>query len=216
MKQHLFRSIGIGVAVAAFGAVPAPAIAHGARTTSGTGSASVDTSNCTTPALSQPFLAWGDFHWYALAPGEAADDFTGAGWTLTGGAKIVATTLLDGTRSSVLDLPRGSKAVSPTACLTSAYPTARMRIRNVSGSDGGDVGFSVSYAGTSTAIAPLQTGTFKTTGAGGGAGDWFLSDSANLDPGTTPGWQLMRVTLTGDGPKELQVYNLYLDPAMRG
>jgi hypothetical protein len=207
MKQYLFRSIGIGAALAAFAAVPATAVAQTAASA---------TTACTNPLLTQPFLAWGDSHWYALAPGETADDFAGAGWTLTGGAKIVTTTLLDGTTSSVLDLPRGSKAVSPTVCLTSAYPTARMMMRNVTGSNGGDVGFSVSYAGTSTANAPLQTGTFKTTGAAGVAGAWFLSDPANLDPSTTPGWQLMQVTLTADGPKEFQVYNLYLDPAMRG
>jgi hypothetical protein len=206
MKQYLFRSIGIGAAVAAFGAVPATAVAQNAAS---------PTTACTNPLLTQPFLAWGDSHWYALAPGETADDFGGAGWTLTGGAKIVTTTLLDGTTSSVLDLPRGSKAVSPTVCLTSAYPTARMVMRNVSGSNGGDVGFSVSYAGTSTANAPLQTGTFKTTGTAGTAGAWFLSDPADLDPSTASGWQLMQITLSADGPKEFQVYNLYLDPAMR-
>jgi len=206
MKQSLFRGIGIGAAVAAFGAVPAQALAQSAAAT---------TASCTNPLLTQPFLTWGDSHWYALAPGEAADDFAGAGWTLTGGAKIVTTTLQDGTRGSVLDLPRGSKAVSPTVCLTSAYPTARMMIRNASGSNGGDVGFSVSYAGTSTADAPLQTGKFKTTGSAGVAGAWSLSAPADLDPSTTAGWQLMQVTLTADGPKEFQVYNLYLDPLMR-
>jgi hypothetical protein len=217
MKHGLFRSIGIGAAVAAFGAVPAQAVAKPAAGTaaSGTATNSVDTSSCTSPLLTQPFLAWGDSNWYALAPGEAADDFAGTGWTLSGGAKIVTTPLQDGTTGSVLNLPRGSQAVSPTVCLTSAYPTARMMIRSVSGSNGGSVGFSVSYAGTSTANAPLQTGTFKTTGAAGGAGNWFLSGPADLDPSTTPGWQLMQVTLTADGPKEFQVYNLYLDPAMR-
>jgi len=115
----------------------------------------------------------------------------------------------------VLDLPRGSQAVSPTICLTSDYPTARAMIRNVSGANGGSVGFSVSYAGTSTASTPVQTGTFKTTGSNGVAGAWALSDPANLDPSTTPGWQLMRITLTAN-VKEFQVYNLYNDPMMRG
>ena len=116
----------------------------------------------------------------------------------------------------MLDLPRGSKAVSPTVCLTSAYPTARMMIRDVSGSNGGSVGFSVSYAGTSTANSPLQTG--------------YVQDHRvrrrrrrlvpvrlrpNLDPSTSPGWQLMQITLTANGSKEFQAYNLYLDPMMR-
>lgn len=218
MKQHLLRSIGIGAAVAAFGAVPGQAVAQnaaGTAATSGSAATSVDTASCANPLLTQPFLAWGDSNWYAPAPGETADAFGGAGWTLTGGAKIVTTTLTDGTTGSVLDLPRGSKAVSPTVCLTSAYPTARMMIRNVSGSNGGGVGFSVSYAGTSTANSPLQTGTFKTTGSSGVAGHWFLSAPADLDPSASAGWQLMQITLTADGPKEFQAYNLYLDPMMR-
>jgi hypothetical protein len=213
MKHHLLRSIGLGVAVAALGAAPAAAKTSATSTTND--SVSVDTSNCTEPALTQPFLAWGDSNWYALVPGESADDFTGAGWTLTGGAKVVRATLEDGTTGSVLDLPRGSQAVSPTICLTSDFPTARAMIRTVSGSNGGSVGFSVSYAGTGTASAPLQTGTFKTAGSDGVAGDWALSDPANLDPSTTPGWQLMRITLTAS-VKEFQVYNLYNDPMMRG
>ena len=170
---------------------------------------------CTAPSLSQPFLAWGDSNWYALAPGETADNFTGGGWTLTGGAKIVTTTLKDGTTGAVLDLPRGSSATSPTICLTSDFPTARTMVRNVSGSNGGSVGFSVSYAGTSSQNDPVQTGTFKTTGSSGVSGDWALSDPANLDPSTTPGWQLMQITLTANGTKESQVYNLYNDPMQR-
>jgi hypothetical protein len=218
MKQHLLRSIGIGAAVAAFGAVPAQAVAQDATSTtatSGTAATSVDTSSCANPLLTQPFLAWGDTNWYALAPGETADAFGGAGWTLTGGAKIATTTLKDGTTGSVLDLPRGSTAVSPKVCLTSAYPTARMMIRDVSDSNGGSVGFSVSYAGTSTANSPLQTGSFKTTGSAGIAGNWFLSAPADLDPSTSPGWQVMQITLTANGSKEFQAYNLYLDPMMR-
>jgi hypothetical protein len=215
MKQHLFRCIGVGIAVATLGGAPAAAAAKAPATTDTTVTTSVDTSSCTEPALSQPFLAWGDSNWYALAPGEAADDFYGTGWTLTGGAQIVNTTLADGTTGDVLDLPRGSQAVSPTICLTSAYPTARMMVRNASGSNGGSVGFSVSYAGTSTADAPLQTGTFKTTGSQGADDGWMLSEPANLDPSSAPGWQLMQITLSANGPKEFQAYNLYNDPKGR-
>jgi hypothetical protein len=209
MKHSLLRSIGLGVAVAALGAAPAAAKTDAAATTATT---SVNTSSCAAPALSQPFLTWGDSNWYAIAPGEAPDNFAGAGWTLGGGAKIVTTSLQDGRTGRVLDLPRGSQATSPAICLTSDYPTARMMIRNVSGSSGGSVGFSVSYAGSSTANNPLHTGTFKITGNNNG---WNLSDPANLDPSTTPGWQLMQITLTANGAKEFQVYNLYNDPMMR-
>jgi len=213
MKKSLLRCIGLGVAVAAIGAAPAEAKKTVPATNATT--TSLDTSSCADPVLSQPFLAWGDSNWYALASGETADSFTGGGWTLTGGAKIVTTTLQDGTTGAVLDLPSGSSAISPTICLTSAFPTARTMVRNVSGSNGGSVGFSVSYAGTSSQDDPVQTGTFKTTGSSGVAGDWALSEPADLDPSTTPGWQLMQITLTANGPKEFQVYNLYNDPMMR-
>jgi hypothetical protein len=216
MKHHLFRCIGLGVAALTFGGTPAAAAAKSAPASTDTATTtSIDTSSCTDPALSQPFLAWGDSNWYALAPGEAADDFYGTGWTLTGGAQILTTKLADGGTGEVLDLPRGSQATSPTICLTSAYPTARMLIRNTPGSNGGSVGFSVSYAGTSTANAPLQTGTFRTTGNQDATGGWMLSDPANLDPSSAPGWQLMQITLTANGPKEFQVYNLYNDPRNR-
>ena len=47
------------------------------------------TPACPAPALSQLLLLVGDPNWYALAPGETTDNFTGAGWTyvLTAGGK---------------------------------------------------------------------------------------------------------------------------------
>src|SRR5579862_2257724 len=100
MKHDLIRRAGIRIAVAALGAAPVA----GALATPATAAANPSsTASCTDPALSQPFLAWGDDNWYALAPGEARDNFYGGGWTLTGGAHIVTTTLEDGTTGSVLD-----------------------------------------------------------------------------------------------------------------
>ena len=174
---------------------------------------------CSAPALSQPFLSWQDTNWYALAAGQSANNFNGTGWVLSGGARIVPTALANGTTGSVLDLPSGSQAVSPTICLTSDYPTARMMVRNLSGSNGGNVTFSVSYAGTSSASAPLKTGTFKTTGNQGVSGNWLLSQPADLQPSATvSGWQPMQIVLAPSGPKksEFQICNLYVDPRMRG
>jgi hypothetical protein len=221
MNQRNLRRFGLGVVLAAVTAAPAhAATTHAATTHAATTQAAatpVDTSMCSTPALFQPFLSWQDTNWYALAPGESADQFSGAGWVLSGGAKIVTTTLADGTTNSVLDLPGGSQAVSPTICLTSAYPEARMMVNDVTGSNGGNVAFSVSYAGTASATTPTQTGTFKTTGNQGVSGDWALTDPVNLAPSATPGWQPMQVTLAPSGTKkaDFRIYNLYLDPRMR-
>jgi hypothetical protein len=78
-----------------------------------------DASTCSTQAFSQPFLSAGDSNWYTLVPGQSSGSFDGAGWTLSAGARVVSTTLADGSTASVLDLPSGSKAVSPTICVTS-------------------------------------------------------------------------------------------------
>ncbi len=210
MNHCLFHRLGLGLVIAA--AAAAPAQAKSASTQSLT--SSVDTSMCAAPALTQPFLSWQDTNSYALAAGQTVANFNGAGWRLSGGATIVTAKLADGTTGSVLDLPRGSQAVSPTICLTSDYPSARAMIDNLSGSNGGAVNFSVSYAGTSSANSPMQTGKFKTTGNQGVGGGWELSDPVALAPSSIAGWQPMQITLTPSGTKtaNVEVYNLYVDP----
>ena len=80
MKKCLFslRALALGGLAAAFAAVPAQAA-----------STSVDTSTCSNPLLTQPFLSAKDSNWYTLLPGETPGNFDGAGWTLSGGAKVV-------------------------------------------------------------------------------------------------------------------------------
>jgi hypothetical protein len=200
MKNPLFngRALGLAIVLASLMAAPAQAA-----------TSSVDTSMCSNPPLSQPFLAWGDSNSYMLMPGESADNFDGSGWQLSGGAKIITTRLADGTSSSVLDLPSGSKAVSPIICVTSSYPTARTMVRDVKGSEG--VFFYVSYEGTSTWNTPKNTGQVH-----GNNTAWTLSDPVNLQPYNVSGWQPMRITLIPGGTtSDFQIYNLYVDPRMR-
>ena len=82
----------------------------------------VKTSACSQPSysFSQPFSTVKDANWYTLAPGENVDSFDGTGWTLSGGAKLVTTTLADGTTGTVPDLPTGATAVSPPMCVSAA------------------------------------------------------------------------------------------------
>ena len=117
---------------------------------------SIDTSACANPLLTQPFLSAHDSNWYTLIPGQTPGNFDGTGWQLSGGARIITTQLADGSTISVLDLPSGSKAVSPTMCVTSSYPTARTMVRDAKGSE--DVFVYVSYEGTSTWTNPKNTG----------------------------------------------------------
>ena len=205
MTQGLFsrRSYSIGassilvVLAAAFAAAPALA-----------DSASVDTSGCSAPQLSQPLLSARDNNWYTMTPGETVDNFNGSGWTLTGGAQIKTTTLADGQTGSILDLPSGAKAVSPIMCVNTGYQTVRTDVRNVVGAEG--VQFYVSYQGTNTWDAPKNTGQVH-----GQHNDWTLSDPVNVQPSNSSGWQLVRFTLVPGGKSsDFQIYNFWLDPRM--
>jgi hypothetical protein len=200
MNRRVLCSSVLTLATAALGlAASAPAYA-----------ATIDTSMCTNPTLTQAFLPWGDQHSYAPMPGETASSFDATGWTLSGGAKIITTTLHNGTTSTVLDLPSGSKAVSPEVCVTSAYPTARGWVRDVKGSEG--VFFYVSYAGTSTWTTPKNTGQIHGPGT-----SWGLVTPVNLQPYNVTGWQPMKITLVPGGTtSEFQVSDLELDPRMMG
>jgi len=174
------------------------------------GVTSVDTSACTDPSLSQPFASSKDANWYTLVPGQSPDQFDGDGWTLSGGAKIVTTQLQDGQTGTVLDLPSGSSAVSPNICVTSAYPTARTDVRDVSGAEG--IQFYVSYEGTNTWDNPQNTGQVH-----GQQSDWTLSDPINLHPSNDTGWQIVRFGFVAGGKNsEFQLYDFYVDPRMKG
>jgi hypothetical protein len=200
-RRSLGRSAVITAIITAFAAGPALAAT---KPTS-----AVDTSACSTPALAQPFLSANDTNWYTLAPGETADNFDGTGWTLTGGARIITTRLADGQTGSVLDLPSGSMAVSPSICVESDYPTARTVVKDAPGAQ---IGYSVAYAGTLSAVVPEPAGFIVGTAPG-----WSLSNPFQVHPGNAAGWQLVRFTFVSFGLlSNAQMYNFYIDPRMAG
>jgi hypothetical protein len=161
-----------------------------------------NTSNCSTPQLTQAFLAWDDPNWYALAPGESADNFYGSGWTLGNGANVTTTTLYDGTTGPVLDLPNGGWAISPPVCVESNYPTARTMINEQSGF----VGVAVTYAG----LANLEpSGILQANG-----GSWAPSNPFEVHPGDQPGWRLVQFVFGYLGSSSAEIYNFYVDPWM--
>src|SRR5205823_3110365 len=115
----LRRALGLSAGVASLvGALPA--VASAARH-----STSATTPACSAPALAQIYSWAQDTNWYAAIPGEKWDSFSSGGWTLSGGAKFVTTTLADGKRGTMLYMPSGAKAVSPSVCVTNSYPAAR-------------------------------------------------------------------------------------------
>jgi hypothetical protein len=190
-RRRLALAAGTALVVAAIGAASA-----GAEITS--------TSACANPALTQPFLSSNDSNLYMLVPGQDSSGFNGSGWTLSGGAKVLGS----GGRN-VLDLSSGSKAVSPTVCVTTEYPRARMMIRNVVGAEG--VSFYVSYANTASWNQPKNTGQIHGQGSA-----LTLSDPVNLQPPSASGWQLARFTLVPGGKSsDFQVSEFWVDPFAR-
>jgi len=188
------RAFGLAVLIATVASGPA----HAATTPSA--------SSCSDPnyTLTQPFSSSKDTNWYMLATGQTAGSFNGTGWTLTGGARIVTSTLADGTIGTVLDLPAGAKAVSPLICVDSDYPIARLYLRDVSGPP--SVSMFVAYAGGSPS---------PTNGLAGGS-SWGVSPPIQLHPGNLSGWQEAQYTFEG-GAKgtEAQLYDFYIDPRCR-
>lgn len=127
-RNPIVRAAGAALAtVAATAAIAAPANA-GVLVKSAT--------DCGVPAVSQAFKPWGDTSYYKLVPGGNFESGT-AGWTLAGGAKIVAgdgTSKIGATAdANSLSLPSGSSATSPPVCVGLAEPTLRLFARKNSG-----------------------------------------------------------------------------------
>jgi len=192
-------------AALAVGAVPAQA----ATKSSGGSTEITSPLQCKEAVLTQPFLYVGDLSWYTLAPGQAPDKFEAKGWTLSGGASLKTVVVEDGKTGTVVDLPSGSKAVSPNFCVTKEYPTARAIVRNVIGSEG--VYFNVSYLGTASWLTPKNTGQVHGSGTA-----WTPVTPVNMQPYGVEGWQIVKLTLVPGGTKsDFQLYNLYIDPYVR-
>jgi hypothetical protein len=150
---------------------------------------------CEPRAFAPVFAAWGDGALYTLAPGGGFE--TGAGgWTLTGGAAVVAGSSPFAAGRSSLSLPAGASALSPPICVQKEFPSWRFAARSA----GGRVDVAVVYArmavpgrvvksSPSWSLAPIQrlaTGQFvrgghvqlKVTAVGGAVG----VDDVYVDP----------------------------------
>jgi hypothetical protein len=119
-------ALGAITAIAAAAALAAPAQA-GVLTKSAT--------DCGNPELTQPFARWLDNSHYKLVAGGAFEDGT-AGWTLTGGARVVdgnASQKVNGASDSrSLSLPAGSSATTPPVCVGLDEPTLRYFAKSTS------------------------------------------------------------------------------------
>jgi hypothetical protein len=166
-------------------------------------------SSCAQPTLTQPFTAFKDSHLYTPAPGGSFDSGSSAGWELSGGASVVPTAQPNGTIGGVLDLPSRSQATSPVLCITSDYPTSRLWVRNLAGSEG--VFFYVSYLKNGVWTAPKNTGQFH-----GDQKAWTLSNPMNVQPSGVAGWQQVRFTFVAGGTNShFQADDFWVDPRAR-
>jgi hypothetical protein len=110
-------------AMAMTGAFAAPASA---------GILTASASDCGDETLSQPFAQFGDDANYKVVRNGAFETGTG-GWTLAGGAKVVAGNepwkVGGSNHANSLVLPAGSTAISPVACVGLAEPTLRFFVK---------------------------------------------------------------------------------------
>ncbi len=188
------------------GAVIALAAAPASAAPTAVSTAVSTATSCPSYPVFQPFLAWGDSNDYVLLPGESADNVTGTGWQLLGGAHLVSASLQDGRTGQVLDMPKGSAVITAPLCVSgSSYPIARTMVSDVTGSQG--VAVAISYQSLSgTWATPLASGFVKGTGA-----NWSPSGSIALHAQSLTGGHYLRLALAAtDG--EYQLYNFYIDP----
>jgi hypothetical protein len=165
---------------------------------------------CQDPLLSQPFALFGDLRDYVQVPG--GDFSSTSGWQLRGGAKIVNARQNDGTPGSVLDLPSGGVAVSPTVCVDINYPTARMWSRTLKG--WGGVAVAVAYQDTKTQFRPRLVDILRNRSS-----SWTLSQDIRIRPqiaGRDSGWRRVAFVFAAGGTRgsEFQIDDLYVDPRM--
>jgi hypothetical protein len=88
---------------------------------------------CRYSGATQVFEPWNDPHSYVLAP-DGGFEADGSGWSLSGGADVVAGNESHHLRSAAdaraLDLPAASLAVSPPICVALDTPVMRTMVRN--------------------------------------------------------------------------------------
>lgn len=137
-------------------------------------------TGCTPMATTKAFGHLADTADYFLAPGGSFETGTTAGWTLSGGAKIVSSNESLGVTagSKALQLGVGATATSPAFCVDESNPSFRFASK-VSSLDGGYAALVVyrDAAGTvkSTQFLASTDGTFYNK-----ANSWVASPIAPL------------------------------------
>jgi hypothetical protein len=193
-------------------AVLALAVAPGAASAGGLASA---LDSCPTRTVERPFARWLDNTNYTLVPGGTFEGSL-AGWTLTGGAKVVSGSEpfeVSGRGGKLaLSLPPGSSATTPPVCVAVLDATMRYFAAN----DGGLTSLlrvDMLYRAPSGAVLPLPLGLNL------GGKSWAPSlpgvVGANLLGALTGGRATVqfRFSTAGLGAK-WRIDDVYVDPRM--
>jgi hypothetical protein len=204
-RIRIARAAGAAIAVAAASAAMSAPAHAGILTKSAT--------DCGDPTVSQAFKSYGDPSNY-----KVVGDFENgaAGWTLTGGAKVVsgdAGTRVGGAGESYsLSLPAGATATTPPVCVGLNEPTLRFNTRKNSG-----------LLSTMTVWVDVQTslGIWVTLPLGVDlGGGWHPSLPmlvvANLLPLLPPDQTAVRFRFAPLLGGSWQVDDVYVDPRQRG
>jgi hypothetical protein len=171
---------------------------------------------CSYPGAKPVFAPWGDQHDYVLAP-EGGFEAGGNGWSLRGGAAVVAgneSYQLNGSADShSLALAAGSSATSPAICMSIDTPLIRLMVRNT-----GDPSSRIRVEAIYSLLDVVRTNVVNTISAGS---SWEPTNqmSTVLGLSTIVGTVLpsaIEVRLTPlDEKGQWQVDDLYVDPFAR-
>jgi hypothetical protein len=171
---------------------------------------------CSYSGAKQAFSQWGDRSSYVLAP-DGGFEAGASGWSLTGGAKVVAgneSYYLNGTGDSKsLSLPAGSSAASPPICMSLDTPSFRLMAQN-----SGDPSSRLRVEAVYNLLGLVRTKVVSNISAGS---SWAPTQSVSTVLGLStivgtliPSTIQIRITPL-DANGNWQVDDLYIDPFCR-
>jgi hypothetical protein len=174
--------------------------------------ASAAQAACSYPEAEQVFTPYKDDAYYQLAP-DGAFASGGTGWTLEGGAALVA---VPGNRGhegleeeTAVSLPFGATVTSPPVCVDETTPNFRFMMRN-QGDKGGKIRVTVTYENTRKVVKAKNNDVHSDS-----LEEWAPTPSLKLETGDEEE-RVARISFTAKDPKSAYlVDDVYVDPFAR-
>jgi hypothetical protein len=158
-------------------------------------------------ATSRPFAPWSDYANYAFVP-DGGFEAGGSGWSLAGGARVVAGNesffIHSANDRNSLSLPAGAYATSPQMCISLLSTKMRFVVK---GDSGAKVKVQIIYRGLLSSVLGILDGGTVSVG-----GKWQPSPSMSMLGGLLPlltqSVQFRFVAVNGS----VALDDVYLDP----